>query len=148
MAADNGDGALIDVERFDEDPDRPILHGNLNKIIDVEHLKKDLSFKEKLALIANIVRLEQATTKAQMSLGDVGKTLNTWPQLGTAAITCGVTLSYIARKILLGEKMKSGRYAFSLDDRLDNRHNKLSTRVKRKLITSVVMKKFKQLQQE
>ena len=26
MAADNGDGALIDVERFDLEPDRPLLH--------------------------------------------------------------------------------------------------------------------------
>ncbi len=148
MAADNGDGALIDVERFDLQPYRPIFHGNLDKVIDLENIKEELTFKEKLTLIANIVQLHQATTKAQMSLGDVGKTLNTWPQLGTAALTCGVTLSYVARKILLGENMKSGRYQFSLDAGLENEYHHVKNKIKRKLITAVVMKKFKELQKK
>src|SRR3989344_5727771 len=76
MAADNGDGVLIDVERFDLEPNRPLFHGRLDKLIDLETIKKDLSFAEKLTIIANIVHLEEATPRAQDSLKQVGTILN------------------------------------------------------------------------
>ncbi len=118
MAADNGDGALIDVERFDLEPDRPLFHGRFEGILDLDKVTEKLTFSERLTIIANMVHLEEATPRAQNSLEEVGTVLNTWPQLGTAAVTCGVALTFIARRILLGLPMPSGRYHLTLEETL------------------------------
>lgn len=115
MAADNGDGALIDVERFDLEPDRPLFHGRLDKY-NLDAISPDMPFPLKLAIIADMVHLEEATPRAQDSLEQVGKVLNTWPQLGTAALMAGVTISFVGRRLLLGEPMHSGRYSVELEE--------------------------------
>lgn len=148
MAADNGDGVLIDIERFDIEPARPLFHGRLDKVINLESIKRDLSFSEKLTIIANIVHLEEATPRAQDSLKQVGTILNTWPQLGTAALLAGVSLTFAARRVLLGKEMGSGRYGLSLDDILVLGYTAGIKRFARFLHTKSVMKDFYRLQKK
>ncbi len=146
MAADNGDGALIDVERFDLEPDRPLFHGRLDKLIDLETIKKELSFAEKLTIIANIVHLEEATPRAQDSLKQVGTILNTWPQLGTAALLAGISLTFAARRILLGKEMLSGRYDVSFEKNFLESFSSPSQKKYRLLHTKQVMRDFNAFQ--
>ena len=141
MAADNGDGALIDVERFDIEPDRPLFHGRLEKY-DLGNITPNMPFPMKLAIIADIVHLDEATPRAQDSLGQVGTVLNTWPQLGTAALIAGVTMSFVGRRILLGESMPSGRYSLELEDSLVPETQTNEYREWRKLHTKQVMESF------
>lgn len=117
MAADNGDGVLIDVERYDENPDLSLFNGRLDHL-PLADLSEDMNFPQKLAIIAAMAGLSEATPRMQDSILDVGKTLNTWPQLGTAALVAGVALTFIVRRILLGEPMPSGRYYLTLEDAL------------------------------
>lgn len=117
MIADNGDGVLIDVERFDLEPDLPLFNGRLDHL-DLDHLEEDMPFPRKLALIAAMAGLKEATPRMQSSILDVGQTLNTWPQLGTAAVLAGVTATFIIRRIVLGESMPSGRYHVTLEESL------------------------------
>lgn len=147
MAADNGDGVLIDVERFDLDPDYPLFHGVLDKVIDSETITPQLTFAQKLTTIASMVHLEEATPRAQDSLEEVGTTLNTWPQLGTAALMAGVALTFVARQILLGLPMPSGRYHISPEENLIPGYaasTATHTRVKH---TQNVMKNFRAFMQ-
>ncbi len=146
MAADNGDGALIDVERFDLEPDRPLFHGRLEKVIDLDTITKDLTFAQKLTIIANMVHLEEATPKAQKSLEEVGTILNTWPQLGTAALTCGIALTFIARRILIGESMPSGRYHLSWEEALTPGYNSNQEKQQRAHYTKKIMSDFNAFQ--
>src|SRR5690606_11316578 len=88
MAADNGDGALIDVERYDLEPDLALFNGRLQKI-DLDSVGQEMSFPEKLTLIAEMAGLREATPRMQDSIMQVGRELNTWPQLGTAAVVAG-----------------------------------------------------------
>lgn len=148
MAADNGDGVLVDIERFDIEDDRPLFHGRLDKVIDLNAIKEDLTFPEKMVIIANIVNLEEASSRAQDSLGEVGKTLNTWPQLGTAALMAGVTLSFIARRLLLGLPIASGRYGIQMEDYFVPNFNSKEETEKRKKHTEKVIRDFEALQKQ
>ncbi len=55
----------------------------------------------------------------QHSLTQVGSKLPAWPQLGNAATLSGAAISYVARRILTGEAMPSGRYEVNFDALID-----------------------------
>ena len=114
MAADNGDGVIVDVERYDMDKNPKILHG-LVKNLDPEKLK-NLSAEELPKVIAKIAGANLAVPRMLDSVTEVGKSLYSWPQLGTAANLCGSALAYLARRIILkAPNIKSGRYQVNLD---------------------------------
>jgi hypothetical protein len=49
------------------------------------------------------------------SLLEVGKTLYSWPQLGDAATLSGVAVAYIAKRLALKEKIRTGKLEINLD---------------------------------
>ena len=51
----------------------------------------------------------------QDSLLEVGKSIYSWPQMGNAATLAGVSLSYVVKRILLGESLVSGKKEVNLD---------------------------------
>jgi len=146
MAADNGDGVLIDVERFDLEPDRPLFQGRLESL-NLDKISPQLTFAEKLSIIALMAGLSEATPRMQDSIGQVGNKLNTWPQLGTAALAAGVSLAFIARRILLGEDMPSGRYRLSLEEQFVPNYNSTSQRTAREKHTQEIMDQFNAFQE-
>ncbi len=113
MAADNGDNIIVDVERFDLAKKIPILHGILGDVRPEEFLA--IPPHELPQKIARIAGANLATPRMLESVLEVGKTLYSWPQLGNAATLCGATLAYLARKIILKQNLKSGRYEVNLD---------------------------------
>lgn len=117
MATDNGDNAIIDVERFDLEPKRPLFHGRVEEKI-LRSVPEKPTQAERVKLAATLVGAE-ITPRTQYSLMQVGTKIPTWPQLGTAATLSGVALAYVARKILTGQDMPSGRYFIDLDKTLD-----------------------------
>lgn len=120
MAADDGDNALIDIERYDLDDSLELFSGR----IPVEILRKievqQIPRAELGMMIGKyFVGAENVPLRMFQSLGEVGKTLPSWPQLGGAAALSGVTLAYVVKKILLGHQLKTGRVLISLDEKLD-----------------------------
>ena len=113
MAADNGDNAVIDVERYDLDAHYPILHGLLGSIMANDFKKiKPQAFPK---LIGKVAAGKFSTLRMLQSVMAVGKEIYSWPQLGNAATLCGSVLTYLARKIILGERIKSGRTNLNID---------------------------------
>jgi hypothetical protein len=111
MAADNGDGIIADVERYDLDNKYPILHGIIGDMSAEKF--KDISSVELPGVIAKMAGADMAVPRMLESVAEVGKTLYSWPQLGTAATMCGSVLAYLARKVVLRDKkIKSGRKPF------------------------------------
>lgn len=109
MAADNGDGVIVDVERFDTDKNYPLLHG-IVKDLDVERMRH-LPPNELPQVIAKIAGASHATDRVLESVLAVGKTLYSWPQLGTAATMCGSVLSFLTRRVALSDvHIMSGRF--------------------------------------
>jgi hypothetical protein len=116
MAADNGDNAVIDIERYDLDPDLPFFHGRLGKTS-----YDELSQLDKFGIGKTITRhigAENITARTQESLLEMGKTIVSWPQLGGAALINGAGVAYAVRKILNGQPIEDNRAIISLDEKL------------------------------
>ncbi|MCS6789257.1 MAG: ThiF family adenylyltransferase [Patescibacteria group bacterium] len=113
MATDHGDNILVDIERYDLNSNYPILHGIIGNMTSDDF--KNLKPQDVIKLTAKIAGAELATFRTLYSLTQVGQTIYSWPQLGNAANFCGSVLSYLAKKIILGHKIKEGRFLVDLD---------------------------------
>jgi molybdopterin/thiamine biosynthesis adenylyltransferase len=113
---ETSDRGMLDVERFDLEPDRPILHGRTGGI--GSNQLKDLDQKEAFDLIMGIVDVNQCSPRLQESLPEIKRSISTWPQLGSDVMQGGASAAKASRKILLGESVDSGRY-YSLADTAD-----------------------------
>lgn len=120
MAADDGDDTLLDIERYDLDPDEPPFGGRIPaEVLDL--IKKGGLTRPQIGMMIGkyFVGADNIPLRMYESLGEVGKSLPSWPQLGGAAALSGVSLAYVARKIILGEKVQKGRVLISLDEKLN-----------------------------
>jgi tRNA threonylcarbamoyladenosine dehydratase len=143
MASDNGDNAIIDVERFDLEPNRPLFHGSVAESI-LHNVPVQPSMAEKVRLADKIVG-PNVTPRMQLSLTRVGTQLPAWPQLGNAATLSGVAVSYVVRQIVTGQEMPSGRYEVNLDALIDPTYHNEASINSRKQHTEDFIQGFKLL---
>ena len=116
MGADDGDNAVIDIERYDLSPRPRFFHGRMGAVT-----KKKLANLDKMGIgrmITKHIGPENIPVRLQNSLMSIGKTLVSWPQLGGAAMLNGVAVSYCVRKILNKQPLKANRGIISLDEEL------------------------------
>lgn len=74
------DRGTIDIERFDLEPDRPILHGFIQHL-DVSKLKDLKTSEEKIPYILPIAGIETLSPRMKASALEVAQTITTWPQI-------------------------------------------------------------------
>ena len=138
MGADNGDNAVIDIERYDKEPDLPFFNGRIG----------DLSYESLAGLdkfgigstIAKHIGPENTAVRMQESLPEMGKTIVSWPQLGGAALLNGSAVAYCVRKILAGQPLERNRALVSLDEKLDPAFNSQAEQINRQESTDVFRK--------
>ena len=111
---DTNDRGMLDIERFDLEPQRDILHGLIGKSTVI--ISDDLSHEEKLNYIYKILDVNNISSKLKSSITEIGKSLNAWPQLASSTTLGGALTTDISRKILLKEHHKSGRYYIDFDE--------------------------------
>lgn len=139
MAADNGDGIIVDVERYDLSRNYPILHGLIGKM-KAEDLK-NLPSRDLPKVIAKIAGADIADLRMLHSVTEVGKSIYSWPQLGTAATLCGSILSYLSRRIILKDKkIQSGRYEINPDTVFEKDFNSSKEKKKRESRRKIFLK--------
>ena len=139
MGTDNGDNVFVDVERYDIESNLSIFNGKVEGIT-AESLRQ-LDPQDLPRVAARIAGAEIATTRMQQSVLEVGKTIYSWPQLGTAANLCGTALAYTARNILNNNPdIKSGRYEINIESSLDSGYVNRSE--ERKNATAEFLKKI------
>ncbi|MBX2906332.1 MAG: Rv1355c family protein [Taibaiella sp.] len=109
------DRATIDIERFDLDPARPILHGYVEHL-DVSNVRNLKSMEDKLPYILPIVGIDTMSPRLKASAVEVGQSINTWPQLASAVTMGGGITADICRKVLLNQQAVSGRFFIDLDE--------------------------------
>lgn len=110
------DRGTIDVERFDLEPDRPIIHGWLDHLtIDFNVLNKLRTSEEKLPYMVPISGLESLSPRMKASMVEIEQTITTWPQLATAVTLGGALTADTCRRILLDQFTNSGRYFIDLE---------------------------------
>jgi molybdopterin/thiamine biosynthesis adenylyltransferase len=115
VVMDTSDGGMIDIERFDLEPNRPILHGLIDHL-DVGKVKEAKTNQEKLPFVAAIIGLDSISQRLKESLAEVGKSIVTWPQLASSVTLGGAVICDISRKILLDELSVSGRFFVNVDE--------------------------------
>lgn len=116
MATDNGDGVILDMERFDLHPQDPIFGGSLEGF-DIQEIKR--SPAKMFQAMAKIIDISLVPPRVINSVVEVGKTIYSWPQLVSAATLSGVVIAYLVRRIALGQPVKEGKYEVNLDEILD-----------------------------
>lgn len=111
------DRGLLDVERFDIDPSRPIMHGLLG---DVNAARMaGLSNKEKLPYALRMTDASQVSARMAASLVEIGKTVSTWPQLASEVALNVSVVAEAVRRIGLHEELPSGRVRIDAAAKLD-----------------------------
>jgi hypothetical protein len=113
VVMDTSDRGMIDIERFDKEPQRPILHGLLADIHPGS--LKNLSAKEKILVVGKIINTNEISKRLKTSLDKIGQTISSWPQLASAVALGGAITGDTCRKILLETDLKSGRYYVDID---------------------------------
>ena len=118
---DTSDRGLLDVERFDIEPDRPILHGLVDHL-DIDAAGRARTSEEKLPFVLPILGLEELSTRMKASMLEIESTVTTWPQLASSVIMGGGVSGHVARRILLRETVSSGRWWLDPDDMMRTPH--------------------------
>lgn len=111
------DRGLVDVERYDIDPGRPILHGLLGDV-DAGRLS-GLTTRDKVPYVLNILDGQQLSARGAASLVEVGQTISGWPQLAGDIWIGAATVTNAVRRIGLGEPLDSGRVRVDVNAALD-----------------------------
>ena len=101
------DRGIVDVERFDHEPQRPILHGLLGQL-DLD-LLPGMSSREKIPHILRHLDAERLSPRTAASLIEIDRSLSTWPQLASDVVLGASVLAEAVRRIGLGEELRSGR---------------------------------------
>lgn len=119
MAADDGDDSLVEIERYDIQDLKPFNGRIPDEVID--RIKAGNIPRAELGMMIGryFVGPEHIPLRMYESLMEVGKSLPSWPQLGSAAALSGISIAYVIKKILLGQKVHEGRILVSLDEKLD-----------------------------
>ena len=110
---ETSDRGMMDVERFDLEPERALFHG-LAGDLDAASLE-GLTTYEKVPIVLAIVGTKTMSRRAAASMIDIDATLKTWPQLGSAVALGSAVNTDVARRIALGKFRASGRYFVDLE---------------------------------
>ncbi|MFD5178155.1 ThiF family adenylyltransferase [Nocardia sp. NPDC058379] len=111
---DTNDRGLLDVERFDLEPHRPLFHGRTggSTASDVARMTRG----EQLSLLLTVVDEPRLSPTMRAAVGEIGRSLSSWPQLASGVMLGGALVADTARRILLGEHVPSGRTYIDLDE--------------------------------
>lgn len=118
---DSSDRGMVDIERFDLEPDRPLFHGLLSKLGTEEEIQSNIS-EAKTSILMSILDYSNLSERGKNSILEIGKTITNWPQLGTSVIMGGAIIAHFARGILCNHYIGSGREYIDLDTLFRNRN--------------------------
>lgn len=102
------DRVLVDVERFDLKPYLSLFNGRIGKVPE-EILGAEIGPAEVNEYVLELVGVDNIPKRAVESVREVGKTLVGRPQLASTVTISGGMAAMVARKIILGQRVKSGR---------------------------------------
>ncbi|WP_330184262.1 ThiF family adenylyltransferase [Nocardia sp. NBC_01503] len=121
VVMDCNDRGMLDIERFDLEPDRPLLHGRLGDTRADE--LAGLTAAARAELILAMVDAERISPQLAAAFPEIGRTLSSWPQLASDVALGGALVTEAARRILLGEACESGRFYVDLAELITPERN-------------------------
>jgi tRNA A37 threonylcarbamoyladenosine dehydratase len=112
VVMETSDRGMLDIERFDLEPARPIFHG-LAADLRPETLR-GLTTEQKLPFVLQINGADTLSDRLLASMIEIDQTISTWPQLGSEVVHGGASAAHGVRQILLGQADYSGRFLLDL----------------------------------
>ncbi len=111
---ETSDRGVLDVERFDLDPDLPIFHGVLG---DMDSSKlAGLTLAEKGPFVLRMLGASEVSSRGAASLFELGQTVTGWPQLASEVTLGAVTVATAVRRFGLNGYLPSGRVRFDVEE--------------------------------
>ncbi len=104
---------MLDVERFDLEPERPVFHGLLDGLHSSD--LAGLTTAQKAPYVLRILGPGDISSRGAASLIEVGETITGWPQLGSEVTLGAATAAAAVRRIGLTGDLPSGRVRFDVD---------------------------------
>ena len=114
VVMNSSDRGTTDIERFDLDPNLPILHGLIDHL-DLNLVKQAKTNEEKVPYLLPMLGVETSTTRLKASMLEIEQTITTWPQLASGVNLGGGISTDVCRRILLDELRDSGRYFVDIE---------------------------------
>ncbi|HQQ95064.1 MAG TPA: Rv1355c family protein [Bacteroidia bacterium] len=114
------DRCMVDVERFDLEPGRSILHGLVDHL-DIPTLKSLKTTEEKIPYMLDVLGIDTASLRLKASMLEIEQSINTWPQLASAVTMGGGITADVARRLLLDQFRDSGRYFVDVEEIIGNK---------------------------
>jgi molybdopterin/thiamine biosynthesis adenylyltransferase len=114
------DNCTLDVERFDREPNRPLLHGNLDGL-DTSSIAGLKTTEEKLPFMLGFMPPDSLSARMAASMLELGESITTWPQLASSVNYGGGICASIIREILLGNHTSSGRWQLDVGQYFSNK---------------------------
>ncbi|MDD9965438.1 MAG: hypothetical protein OXR73_04380, partial [Myxococcales bacterium] len=112
---ETSDRGLLDVERFDLEPKRPLFHGLVGDVRASD--LRGLTTKEKVPFALAILDHEQLSMRLAASFAEIDHSISSWPQLASAVALGGAVVADATRRVLLGRPLASGRYYLDMEER-------------------------------
>lgn len=112
------DRGLVDVERFDEEPRRAVMHGLLGDA-DAASLA-GMSSRDKVPHVLTYLDGRRLSARMAASLVEVDRSISTWPQLAGEVTLGAAAIAEAVRRIGLGEPLHSGRVRVDIGAALDS----------------------------
>ncbi len=112
------DRGLVDVERYDLEPHRPVLHGVLGTVNSAQ--LAELTAQEKIPYMLRHLDPSRSSARFTASLVEAGHTLSSWPQLARDVMLGAAVVAECVRRIGLGEPLASGQTLVDVNVPLDH----------------------------
>ncbi|MFE3444345.1 Rv1355c family protein [Nocardia sp. NPDC059180] len=117
VVMETSDRGLLDVERYDLEPERLPFHGLLGGVVASD--LRGLSTRDKAPYVVALMGPTELSSRMAASMVEVGETLSSWPQLAGDVMLGGASVTTAIRRIGLGQKLPSGRTRVDLECSLD-----------------------------
>jgi molybdopterin/thiamine biosynthesis adenylyltransferase len=109
VVMETSDRGMIDIERYDIDPNYQLLHGLIDPSVDYNFLCRLKTAKEKLPYILPFAGVENISDRMAASALEIETSITSWPQLGAEVQLGGALAAVKCGQILLGMNVESGR---------------------------------------
>jgi tRNA A37 threonylcarbamoyladenosine dehydratase len=113
VVMETNDRGMIDIERYDINPDYPVLHGLLSSV-SLENLK-DLNQEQKIEILLKFFNFSNGSARGRAALLELGQTVLAWPQIASSVYLGGALVTDVSRRILLNQFHASGRYYVDIE---------------------------------
>lgn len=120
LLMDTSDRGMLDVERYDLNKKYPLFHGKVSEKTLLKCLSGELSKQEVIKVVTEIIDIETMSKELKFSMKEIGKSINTWPQLGSDVTLGGAITAMMTREIILNKSNYSGRLFFDFKENIVN----------------------------